>query len=221
MCNRNRKNRAGVRAERIADHRAHELVFVPPHIIPNCMLSWLAPFLIILALGDAPSATTLSARQVEEHPELPLHDFHVSYSRLAVEGSMAVVRIRLFKDDLGQALAAREGRDIMVDILPEQDSLFTIYFNESFILRAGEETLSGRLVGSGEEVVGNEPMWWYLLEFQASSTIEGLHVDQRMLGEIFEDQKNIVQIQHFPSEKTFSLYCAEDAWEYTVSFLDD
>ena len=64
-------------------------------------------------------------------------------------------------------------------------------------------------------------MWWYLLEFQASSTIEGLHVDQRMLGEIFEDQKNIVQIQHFPSEKTFSLYCAEESWEYTLSFVDE
>ena len=46
-------------------------------------------------------------------------------------------------------------------------------------------------------------------------------MEQRILAEIFDDQKNIVQIQHFPSEQTYSLYCAEDAWEYVISFTDD
>lgn len=173
------------------------------------MFNWFAILLLSLTWSHSPV------------PQAPAHDFHVSYSRLAVEGSMAVVRIRMFKDDLGQALAKREGRDVMVDVSPEQDSLFTAYFNDRFILRSGDETLTGRLVGSGEEVVGNEPMWWYLLEFQATSVIESLHVDQQILAEMFEDQKNIVQIQHFPSEKTYSLYCVEDAWEYTVSFTED
>jgi hypothetical protein len=89
------------------------------------------------------------------------------------------------------------------------------------VLRSDDEIMAGSLVGSGEEVVGNEPMWWYLLEFRASETIENLFVSQRLLSELFEDQKNIVQVQHFPSEKTYSLYCAEDAWEYTMSFLND
>lgn len=131
---------------------------------------------------------------------------------------MAVVRIRLFQDDLGEALGKREGHDVVVDISPEQDSLFQAYFNESFVMTSGEEVLTGTLVGSGEEVVGKQPMWWYLLEFQASSPIEGLHISQRILSEVFDDQKNIVQIQHFPSEKTFSLYCVEDSWEYEVAF---
>lgn len=177
------------------------------------MLSWFTALLLFVSLWVTPTT--------ERESTVAAHDFHVSYSRLAVEGSMAVVRIRLFKDDLGQALAQREGRDVMVDVSPEQDSLFTAYFNDSFILRAGNETLSGKLVGSGEEVVGNEPMWWYLLEFQAAETIDELLVDQRILAEVFDDQKNIVQIQHFPSEKTYSLYCVEDAWEYTVSFSDN
>ncbi|MDA0875591.1 MAG: hypothetical protein O3C45_11105, partial [Bacteroidetes bacterium] len=148
------------------------------------------------------------------------HDFHVTYSRLAVEGSMAVVRIRLFKDDLAEALTRREGTDVVVDTSPQSDSLFVAYFHEGFVLRSANKTLKGRLMGSGEEVVGKEPMWWYLLEFQAEAPIEGLHIAQRLLSETFEDQKNIVQIQHFPSEKVFSLYCTEDAWQYDISFVD-
>ncbi|MGA1493975.1 MAG: DUF6702 family protein [Rhodothermales bacterium] len=173
------------------------------------MLSWFAPLLFILTFGAAPV------------PEGVPHDFHVTYSRLAVEDNMAVVRIRLFQDDLNQALSQREERDVFVDTSPTSDSLFQAYFNEMFVMQAGKEVLKGHIVGSGEEVVGNEPMWWYLLEFGASSNIETLHVSQRILSDEFEDQKNIVQVQHFPSEKVYSLYCVEDAWEYTVDFNEE
>ena len=170
------------------------------------MLSWFAPLLLVLTYGAAPA------------PYSELHDFHVSYSRLAVEGSMAVVRIRLFKDDLNQALSRREQRTVVVDTSPSSDSLFQAYFNEMFVMKAGEEVLDGRIVGSGEEVVGNEPMWWYLLEFGASSNIETLYISQRILSDEFEDQKNIVQVRHLPSEKVYSLYCVEDAWAYQIDF---
>ncbi|MDA0682852.1 MAG: hypothetical protein O2797_07490 [Bacteroidetes bacterium] len=152
--------------------------------------------------------------------EAPRHDFHVTYSRMAVENDMAVVRIRLFKDDLSEALSKRLDRDVIVDISPESDSLFQVYFNESVSLVVGEETLAGNLVGSGEEYVGKEPMWWYLLEFKADGPIEGFTISQKILSEMFPEQKNIVQVQHFPSEKTYSLYCVEDSWEYEVSFTD-
>ncbi|MDE2996280.1 MAG: hypothetical protein OXT73_06020 [Bacteroidota bacterium] len=185
------------------------------------MFSWILPFLLTFALTGAPTDSSAPAIDSERAAAIEAHDFHVSYSRMAVEGTMAVVRIRMFKDDLAQALTEREGHDITVDISPELDSLFTTYFNDSFLLRSDEETLQGSIVGSGEETVGNEAMWWYLLEFNASSTIETLYVEQRILAEIFDDQKNIVQIQHFPSEQTYSLYCAEDAWEYVISFTDD
>lgn len=165
-------------------------------------------------LGSAPMDEGVS----KPVPEPVAHDFHVSYSRLAVEGTMAVVRVRLFKDDLGEALGQREGRDVIVDVSPEQDSLFVAYFSEYFTMTSGEEVLSGKLVGSGEEVVGKEPMWWYLLEFNATEPIKTLTISQRLLSNVFDDQKNIVQVQHFPSEKTYSLYCVEDSWEYILEF---
>ncbi|MGB0651497.1 MAG: DUF6702 family protein, partial [Rhodothermales bacterium] len=105
-----------------------------PRIIPKRMISWLVPFLLVFILNDTPAVAFVSEAEADDPSAVERHDFHVSYSRLAVEGSTAVVRIRLFKDDLGQSLAAREGRDLMVDISPEHDSLFTAYFNESFVL---------------------------------------------------------------------------------------
>ena len=170
--------------------------------------------LLVLLIGSGPAGDSSPAR------EPVAHDFHVTYSRLAVEGTMAVVRIRLFKDDLAEALSEREKRDVLVDTSPSSDSLFVAYFHEGFVMTSGTERLKGRLVGSGEEVVGKEPMWWYLLEFTAENPIAGLTIEQRLLSEMFEDQKNIVQIQHFPSEKVYSLYCTEDAWKYDVSFSD-
>jgi hypothetical protein len=181
---------------------------VPP-ILPATMLSWFAPLLIALTFVAAPASDVVP------------HDFHVTYSRMAVEDNVAVVRIRLFKDDLDVALSRREERDIFVDTSPASDSLFQTYFNDTVTMKVGEEVLYGRIVGSGEEVVGKEPMWWYLLEFRASETIETLHISQRILSEVFEDQKNIVQVQHFPNEKVYSLYCVEDAWEYTIDFTVD
>ena len=127
------------------------------------MFSWILPFLLTFALTGAPTDSSAPAIDSERAAAIEAHDFHVSYSRMAVEGTMAVVRIRMFKDDLAQALTEREGHDITVDISPELDSLFTTYFNDSFLLRSDEETLQGSIVGSGEETVGNEAMWWYLL----------------------------------------------------------
>ena len=175
------------------------------------MLSWFVPILLAFSLGFGSEAT----------PDPVVHDFHVTYSRIAVEDNMAVIRIRLFSDDLNQALSEREKRDITVDTSPTSESLFQVYFNELFVLSSNDETLAARMVGSGEEVVGNEPMWWYLFEFRASQPIDELAISQRILSDVFSDQKNIVQIQHFPSEKMYSLYCVEDAWDYSISFSEE
>ena len=174
------------------------------------MKALLLPFLLLL-IGAGPAGNSPPARKAA-------HDFHVTYSRLAVEGTMAVVRIRVFRDDLAEALSKREKRSVLVDTSPQSDSLFVAYFHDGFRMTSGTERLTGRLVGSGEEVVGKEPMWWYLLEFTAAQPIKGLTIEQRLLAETFEDQKNIVQVQHFPSEKVYSLYCSEDAWKYDVDF---
>ena len=179
-----------------------------PHLLTSLFLA------VFLLVGST------NTPAVWNDTDAPRHDFHVTYSRMAVESDMAVIRIRLFKDDLSEALSKRLDRDVVVDISPESDSLFQAYFNERVSLVVEGDSVLGKLVASGEEFVGKEPMWWYLLEFKADAPIERFHISQRILSDMFSDQKNIVQVQHFPSEKTFSLYCVEDSWEYEVSFTD-
>ncbi len=60
-----------------------------------------------------------------------------------------------------------------------------------------------------------------MLEFEADLPIQKVHLTNTLLLEHFEDQKNIVQIQHFPSEKSWSLYFVEDAKEFSLDFEKD
>jgi hypothetical protein len=152
-------------------------------------------------------------------PEVAPHKFHVTYSRIAIEGNTVVARVRFFSDDLGTALGKElKQENYRVTASAEQDSLFLAYFDRHFILTDGDSTLDGILMGSGEEMEGKEPMWWYLIQFEAEKPLSKLHITNKLLTEAFEDQKNIVQIQHFPSEKTWSLYFVDDDLDYLIEF---
>jgi len=147
------------------------------------------------------------------------HKFHVTYSRIAVEGTTVAARVRFFGDDLSEALAkAQSIESYQIDASARQDSVFLAYFNSHFVLNDGHSILTGTLMGSGQEMEGQEPMWWYVVQFEAESPIERLHITNRLLKESFEDQKNIAQIQHFPSEKTWSLYFVDDDIDYLLEF---
>ncbi|NQV73280.1 hypothetical protein HQ496_09160 [bacterium] len=147
----------------------------------------------------------------------PAHKFHVTYSRIAVEGTTAVARVRFFKDDLDKSLAnITQNPTYSMDVSQKQDSLFLAYFNTRFTISDGNEALKGALIGSGEELEGAEKMWWVLIQYDAAAPIQKLDIVNKLLIETFEDQKNIVQIQQFPSEKTWSLYFVEDDLEYSL-----
>ena len=173
-------------------------------------------FLALLISPPSGETGNLSAEEIAPHK------FHVSYARVAVEGAVAVARVRFFKDDLGTTLAAASGAtsEALV-VTPAQDSLFQAYFNEQFVFVADEIPLAGNIIGSGEEVLGQESMWWYMMEFEASSPIEHLQLTNTLLFGEFEDQKNIVQIQHFPSEASWSLYFVDDAHSFELDFKSD
>ena len=147
----------------------------------------------------------------------PAHKFHVTYCRIAVEGTTAVARDRFFKDDLEQTLAnVTQNPAYSMDVSQKQDSLFLAYFDERFSISDGNAALKGTLLSSGEELEGAETMWWVLIQYDASTPIRKVDMVNKLLVETFEDQKNIVQIQHFPSEKTWSLYFVEDDLAYSL-----
>ncbi|MDZ4699277.1 MAG: DUF6702 family protein [Rhodothermales bacterium] len=161
------------------------------------MLHRIVPLVLTLLAGCLLMASRLVAP----------HEFHVSYARLAVEGPMGMMQIRLFKDDLEAGLQNRFGiSDLTMRADPEVDSLFGVYLNEKLVLSAGGIPVPGVIVSSGEELQNGIPVWWYTLSYEAPEAFAAIHIQHDVLMEVFSDQKNVFRVKHFPSEKEWSLY---------------
>ncbi|NNF04010.1 MAG: hypothetical protein HKN17_06050 [Rhodothermales bacterium] len=183
-------------------------------------------FLTVLALlvslavaGETGSVWTHddTARPVVE--SVAAHDFHVSYGRMAVEGASVAVRFRFFVDDLQKTLRAFSGNNTAtITDDPASWVSFESYLGGAFELAADGDTLGGLIIGSGEDVLDNEPVRWFLVQYTAADTVRSVTVRNRLLFDVFDDQKNIVQFRHFPSEENGSLYFTHDRSSYELDF---
>ncbi|NNE47876.1 MAG: hypothetical protein HKN37_14595 [Rhodothermales bacterium] len=147
------------------------------------------------------------------------HKFHATYARMAVEDGVAACEIRFFKHDLEDAITKHHklaGYSLSPEL--EQDSLFVTYLNRTFTVMLNDTLATASLAGSGEETVGHEEMWWYLVTYDAGETIKKLSVTNRLLFELFDDQRNILRLQHFPSAKRETFYFVSDSDHHEAAF---
>jgi hypothetical protein len=129
------------------------------------------------------------------------HEFHVTYGRMAIEGNVAVARIRFYTDDLEATLARAAGVDVFrMETSPAVDSLFLAYFGGQFQFIVEGKVLDGTIVGSGDDVVDREPAWWFLIRFDAGEPIGDFRIRNALLFDMFEDQKNILKVVHLPDD---------------------
>ena len=148
-----------------------------------------------------------------------VHDFHVTYSQMAVEGKVAACRIRFFKDDLELALQTFSGQDeLRLVASPRVDSLFVAYMDDRLTLEIDAQRLPAQVIGSGEDMLDREPVWWYTVQFEAPDEITAFSLTNTLLFEVFVDQKNIVKIVHFPDETQRAYYFAAGEERVAVSF---
>ena len=146
----------------------------------------------------------------------PAHDLHISYGNAAVEGNVLAVRIRFFRSDLEAALARHAGRAAFpMSAEPEVEAAFMAYLQAHFTVQAGGRPLVPTLVGSGEDELDREPVWWYAIQFEAPSPLTAFRVRNTLLTEVFDDQTNIVKFVHFPDERqqTYSFGRGEESFE--------
>lgn len=144
---------------------------------------------------------------------VPVHNIHVTYGRMAVEGQTAMCQIRFFRHDLEEVLRRRYGQpELQLAVDPEADALFTRYLNERFVMEVDDVRLEGTVISSGEE----DEMWWYNVRFEAPAPIHRISLKNTLLFEHFSDQKNIFKIKHFPSEVSEALYFTRGADTYVI-----
>jgi hypothetical protein len=171
------------------------------------------------------ASSSAKAGSVPDHPSSPSwedarrHDLHVAYGNLGVEGEVAILQIRIFKDDLEEALRRfHEVSSLRLEVTPEMDSFFLAYLKEHFVLEVGGAPLPGVIIGSGDDELDREPVWWYQVQFRAAEPIEMARITNTVLFELFDDQRNVLRVVRFPSETRRAYYFARGEETVEISF---
>lgn len=151
-------------------------------------------------------------------PSPAVHPQHLSTAQFAIEERVGYLRVRMFKHDVEEALAASHGLDsVNLEPTPAVDSLFLEYFVERYEVHLGGVAVRPTLISSGEDFgtdEGEERIWWVLLEYRSATPIRTLDLRARILFEWFEDQRNVVRVLHAASEQQQTIYFAapDDEW---------
>jgi hypothetical protein len=149
------------------------------------------------------------------------HDVHVSHTRLVLEGTTIAIRVRLFHDDLTQALQRFAGRsDLAITPEARADSVFGAYFARVVKLEADGRPLSLTVSSSAmERDDAAQDVVWYVLEGTVLRPPTRLKILHALLFETYGDQQNIVQLLRLPEDQRRTLYfTAGDAREQVVVY---
>jgi len=150
---------------------------------------------------------------------VPAHDLHVAYADIAVEGGVLAGRLRFFRDDLERAL----GPYLDVDAValapgPEADALVLRYLRDHLSLAIPEGELSPKILGSGEDLLDREPVWWVVVQYESDDPVREVVVRNTMLTELFDDQRNVMKFVHFPDGTPLTFYFARGEEERRIRF---
>ncbi len=127
-----------------------------------------------------------------------LHPFRLTVTDADVFQTSLEARIRFFWDDL-QLAVMEHSSDMRFELAEtdEVDAIIEAYINEMLVLEAGDSVLQGKVTARGIEdaVRIDEVMWWYRLEYALPPGVERVAVRNRLLFNVFEDQRNLVNLK--------------------------
>ena len=130
------------------------------------------------------------------------HDFHVSYTRMAIEPTVISAQIRLFTDDVTRALIERSKKPSMTLDSPDGDAAFRAYLVDMFQLTANGRRLLPVVVSGTPE----KDMFSYIVTWTSATPITSVSMHNAALFELFDDQQNIVKVKHMASGKESTLF---------------
>ncbi len=167
--------------------------------------SWRA----VLAAG---SLLTLGASPPHAAPATR-HDMHIAHTRMVVEGTMVVARVRMFRDDLEKGIKRK-----VTDEAAAQAAV-SAYIGQTFGVTADGARLTAEVVDSGGDAEGDQPIWWVLVQWKAARPIHTVGLKVHVLFDTFNDQQNVVVLNKQPGDERRSLYFQPgDRTEQVVTF---
>lgn len=129
---------------------------------------------------------------------LQAHAFHISRTEINynVEQSSVQMTLSIFIDDLESALDKRGIKSPYLGTDKENakgDQWITEYLKENLVLKSKGAVLEWNYLG--KEHSDDKIAFWIYLEAENVVGLENLFVSNKVLIEIFDDQKNIVSIK--------------------------
>ncbi len=183
-------------------------------------LAVVVPAVSVSAVSDpavsvpAVSVPAVSAPAVSDsRPTRPaasaLHDVHVSHMRVVVEGPTVAAQVRLFHDDLQDAVRNHARAPQLVLSSAAGDSAFARYLARSVDVTADGARLAPRLLQARDERdAGGILMRVYTVEWAAARPVRRLALRDALLFEHFRDQQNLAVVLRMPGERRTSLFFA-------------
>ena len=129
--------------------------------------------------------------------ELP-HDYHISNTEVHYKSDQGAIQftVHIFIDDFEKAIETRDS--VLLKLftkkeLPQSDSLASEYLIDKLKVKLnGENYLPAFL---GMEISDDLAAVWCYLEILDVAEIDEIYISNNILMEIFDDQKNIVNIK--------------------------
>jgi hypothetical protein len=142
-----------------------------------------------------------------------MHDIHISKCTIKHKAAEEVLQfsVHIFLDDLEATLADMGYTDLALCSEKEDvDAEFYIeaYINEMLIIKSADGPYKMSWVG--KEVSEDLVAVWCYLEVENVSSTTDLSIDNNILQELYDDQKNIVTFTSDNGEKEFLYFAKGD-----------
>ncbi len=128
------------------------------------------------------------------------HNLHLTHTRMVIEGSAVVARVRMFRDDLDKALKRKVGDDAA------SKAAVAAYMAQNFMVSADGARLTGEVLDSGADMDGDQAIWWVLVQWKATKPAKSIGVKVHLMFESFTDQQNTVLVAKQPGDERRGLY---------------
>ncbi len=129
------------------------------------------------------------------------HTYHASLAEVDYNAKSKVLElgIRVFANDLEEALTRRRGRKVRLDVTPDVGTLTADYLRDTIVI-ADREGRAVPLQWIGMELRVDEA--WLYVQGAAPAGIDGGTVTARVFFDLFDDQVNTVNIQQGDARTT-------------------
>jgi len=168
----------------------------------------------VMLLATPPGAVPpRAASSPAAPPAVALHNLHLTHTRMVIEGTAVVARVRMFRDDLEKSLKRKIADDAA------SKAAVAAYMAQHFVVSADGARLTGEVLDSGGEIDGDQKVWWVLVQWKAAKPVKTLGVKVHLMFESFNDQQNTVLVARQPGDERRGLYFqAGDLTEQVLRF---